>query len=196
MGTSLATRPSLLLRIRDPHDRMAWGEFVDVYAPLVYAYGRRRGLQDSDAADLTQEVLCRVARSAAGFRYDPARGSFRGWLLTVARNEIRKLAGRRAREAGGTGDSEVRQLLDQQPDPLEDERWRQDYQWNLFRWAAEKVRPEFREATWEAFWRTAVLARDIDQVARELHLSPGAVYVARSRVASRIREEVRAVEGE
>jgi RNA polymerase sigma factor (sigma-70 family) len=191
----LATRASLLLRIRDPQDRMAWGEFVGLYAPLIHAYGRRRGLQDSDAADLTQEVLCRVARSAGGFEYDPARGSFRGWLFTVTLNEVRKFAARRAREAG-TGDSDVRQLLEQQPDEREQEAWRRDYQWNLFQWASQKVRCEFRDATWEAFWRTAVLAQDIDAVARELGVSAGAVYVARSRVTSRIREEIQAVEGE
>ena len=196
MSSSLATRASLLLRIRDPQDRMAWGEFVTLYAPLIHAYGRRRGLQDTDAADLTQEVLCCVARSAGGFEYDPARGSFRGWLLTVTLNELRKLARRRAREAGGTGDSQVRQFLEQQPDDREEEIWRQDYQWNLFQWAADKVRGEFREATWQAFWRTAVLTQDVDQVARELQLTPGAVYVARSRVTSRIRDEIQAVEGE
>src|SRR5262249_46801901 len=101
MSFPLATRASLLLRIRDPQDRQAWGEFVALYAPLIHAYGRKRGLQDSDAADLTQEVLRRVSRSAGEFRYDPARGSFRGWLLTVTLNEVRKLGGRRTREAGG-----------------------------------------------------------------------------------------------
>jgi RNA polymerase sigma factor (sigma-70 family) len=195
MSTSLATRASLLLRIRDPQDRMAWEEFVTLYAPLVHAYGRRRGLQDHDAADLTQEVLCRVARSAEGFRYDPARGSFRGWLLTITLNELRKLANRRKRDVEGTGDSNLQRFLEQLPDDR-DESWNQDYQWNLFQWAADKVRGEFREATWQAFWRSAVLARDIDQVAEELRLSAGAVYVARSRVTARIRQQIQAVEGE
>lgn len=196
MSSTLATRASLLLRIRDPQDRMAWGEFVGLYAPLIHSYGRRRGLQDSDAADLTQEVFCRVARSASGFEYDPARGSFRGWLFTVTLNEIRKLATRHARQAGGTGDSDVRQFLEQQPDEREEEIWQRDYQWNLFQWAAEKVRGEFRESTWQAFWRTAVLTEDVDRVAQELGLTAGAVYIARSRVTSRIREEIQAVEGE
>src|SRR5262245_17127784 len=196
MSSTLATRASLLLRIRDPQDRLAWGEFVSLYAPLIHAYGRRRGFQDSDAADLTQEVLCRVARSAGGFQYDPTRGSFRGWLLTITLNEIRKLAARREREAGGTGDTDMRQFLEQQPDAREEEIWQRDYQWNLFQWAAERVRCEFREATWQAFWRTAVLAEDIDTVAQELSLTAGAVYIARSRVTSRIRGEIQAVEGE
>jgi RNA polymerase sigma-70 factor (ECF subfamily) len=196
MSASLATRASLLLRIRDPQDRMAWGEFVSLYAPLIHAYGRRRGLQDHDASDLTQEVLFRVARSAGDFEYDPARGSFRGWLLTITLNELRKLANRRSRQVGGTGDSDLHQLLDQRPDASEEEVWRLDYQWNLFQWAANKVRVEFREVTWQAFWRTAVLAQEIDRVAAELGLSAGAVYVARSRVTARVRDEIQMVEGE
>src|SRR5262249_2979015 len=196
MRGSSPTRPSLLLRIRDPKDRLAWGEFVQVYAPLIHAYGRRRGLQDSDAADLTQEVLHRVARASADFDYDPAKGSFRGWLLAVTRNELRKLATRQARQASGAGDTDVLRLLEQQTDASDEDAWRREYQWNLFQWAANKVRGEFRESTWQAFWRTAVLAHDIDQVARDLRLSPGAVYVARSRVTARIRQEINAVEGE
>src|SRR5262249_8057482 len=135
MSSSSATRASLLLRIRDPSDRLAWGEFVGVYAPLIHAYGRRHGLQDSDAADLTQEVLCRVARASAGFEYDPARGSFRGWLLTVTRNELRKLAARLARHPGGAGDTDVLRFLEQQTDASDEDAWRRDYQWNLFQWA-------------------------------------------------------------
>jgi RNA polymerase sigma-70 factor (ECF subfamily) len=194
MSSPLATRASLLLRIRDPQDRLAWGEFVALYAPLIYAYGRRHGLQDSDAADLSQEVLRRVARSAARFEYDPARGSFRGWLLTVTRNEVRKQAARRTREEAGTGDTDVRQLLEQQPDDRDAEAWQRDYQWNLFQWAADRVRGEFRDPTWQAFWRTAVLSEEVEDVARALGLTAGAVYVARSRVTARIRQEIQAAE--
>src|SRR5262249_10182886 len=187
------TRASLLLRIRDPRDRLAWGEFVRVYAPLIHAYGLRRGLQDSDAADLTQEVLHRVARASARFDYDPARGSFRGWLLTVTRNELRKLA---ARGRHLCGETEVLRFIEQQPDAADEEVWRREYQWALLQWAANTVPLELRAPTWQAFWGTAVLADDTDRVARELGLSPGAIYVARSRVTARIRQEIESVEGE
>ena len=196
MGSSSPTSASLLLRIRDPRDLLAWREFVAVYAPLIHAYGRRRGLQDGDAADLTQEVFHRVARAAAAFEYDPAKGSFRGWLLAITRNELRKVAARQARQASGSGDTDVLRLLEQQADVSDEDAWEREYRWNLFQWAANKVCVEFREATWQAFWRTAVLATGIDQVARDLGLSPGAVYVARSRVTARIRQEIEAVEGE
>jgi RNA polymerase sigma-70 factor (ECF subfamily) len=186
----------LLLRIRDPKDRLAWGEFVQLYAPLIHAYGLRRGLQDSDAADLTQEVLHRVARASAGFEYDPAKGTFRGWLLTITLNELRKLVARQARQASGAGDTDVLRLLEQQEDAADEDAWQREYQWNLFQWAANKVRGDFREPTWQAFWRTAVLAHDTEAVARDLGLSAGAVYVARSRVTARIRQEIEAIEGD
>ncbi len=196
MSSALSTRATLLLRIRDPKDPLAWGEFVSLYAPLVHAYGRRRGLQDSDAADVTQEVLSRVTRAASTFDYDPSRGSFRGWLLTVTRHEIIKQATRRERHEIARGDSDARQLLEQLPDQADDDRWQKDYRWNLFQWVAERVRREFRDATWQAFWRTAVLDEEVEHVARELQLSTGAIYVARSRVTARIRTEITAIEGE
>jgi RNA polymerase sigma factor (sigma-70 family) len=197
MDTIATTRASLLLRIRDPRDRIAWGEFVELYAPLIHAYGLHYGLQDADAADLAQEVLRRVARSAADFEYDPARGSFRGWLFTVTRNELLKLAARNAKKAKGSGDTQVHEVLAQQPDKAQDEEeWDREYQWNLFHWAAERVKHEFREATWQAFWLTAVGGREAGEVARELNISVGAVYIARSRVTARIRQEIQSVEGQ
>ena len=89
MPRSPETRPSLLLRIRDAQDHAAWVEFVEVYAPLVHAYARTRGLQDADAADVTQDVLQAVANHAERFDYDPSRGSFRGWLFRITLNKLR-----------------------------------------------------------------------------------------------------------
>src|SRR4029079_1988400 len=89
MNQSPETRASLLLRIRDAQDHLAWTDFIDIYAPLIHAYSRNRGLQDADAADVTQEVLRAVAVHAERFDYDPARGSFRGWLFRVTLNKLR-----------------------------------------------------------------------------------------------------------
>ena len=82
------TRASLLVRVRDATDGPAWVQFVQVYSPLIYGYARKRGLQDADAADVTQDVLAVVARSVRRLDYDPAKGSFRGWLFTVVRHQL------------------------------------------------------------------------------------------------------------
>src|SRR5262245_8475014 len=99
------TRASLLVRIRDGSDRDAWQQFVEVYAPVVYRYARRRGLQDADAADLMQEVMRSVAAAAGRLDYDPTRGSFRGWLFTVTRNKLFNFLDRRRHQVLGSGDS-------------------------------------------------------------------------------------------
>lgn len=193
----MLTRASLLFRIRDPKDALAWSEFVRLYAPLLHAYGLKNGLQDSDAADMTQDTLRNVLRAAPEFVYEPARGSFRGWLFTVARNEIRRSRLKSDRRRQASGDSDVQEMLAAAPDRSCDaDEWDQAYQMNLFHWAANRVKHEFRDVTWQAFWRTAVDGEEVERVGRELGLTSGAVYIARSRVTARIRQEVQAVEGD
>jgi len=193
----MQTRTSLLVRIRDPHDGPAWSEFVDVYAPLLHAYGMKRGLQDADAADLAQNTLRQVLRAAPGFVYNPGRGTFRGWLLTIARNELRKFAARPTGLARGTGDSDVRALLEAHPASESDEaEWEREYQLNLFHWAARRVQVEFRPKSWQAFWRTVVDGEAIEAVANDLGMTPGAVYIARSRATARVRQEIEAASGD
>jgi RNA polymerase sigma-70 factor (ECF subfamily) len=193
MQRSPVTRPSLLARLRDRRDSSAWDQFVDIYAPLVFAYGRRHRLQDADASDLVQEVLRAVAAASGGFTYDPARGSFRGWLLTVTRNELRRLVRRGSRQPAGAGGTDALLRMAEHPD---DDTWERCHRERLFSWAAGRVRGTFRAATWDAFWKTAVENRPAEAVARELGLSVGAVYIARSRVLARIRSEIAAVEGD
>jgi RNA polymerase sigma-70 factor (ECF subfamily) len=196
MSDSPTTRLTLLVRLRDVGNAEAWAEFVDLYAPLLYRLARRHGLQDADAADLTQDVLRAVVNALPRLAYDPGRGSFRGWLFTVARNQLRKFANARKRQPRGSGGDGTDELLRQQPAPEEEAAWEREYRQRVFAWAAEQVRDRFRPATWQAFWRTFVEGRDPRAVGEGLGLSVGAVYIARNRVLARIREQVRRLEGE
>jgi RNA polymerase sigma factor (sigma-70 family) len=188
------TRPSLLARIRDPRDGVAWSEFVDVYGPLVYDYGRRRGLQDADAADLTQDVLRAVAAAAGRFAYDPARGAFRSWLFTVTRRKLLDSARRRRPGDRGTGDTDAQKRLEEEQDVRsgggEGDEWDQAFRQRLLDWAAGQVRGEFRPATWRAFWLCAVEGKDTREASASLGMSVGAVYAAKCRVLARLREEI------
>jgi RNA polymerase sigma-70 factor (ECF subfamily) len=197
MTTPPPTRPSLLVRLRDAADADAWRKFVDLYAPLVYGLARHRGLQDADAADLTQEVLRAVAAAAERLEYDPRRGSFRGWLFTVARNRLADFFTARGRAAVASGGSEARELLENQPAPDDEtERWDREYERRLFAWAAERVRVDFTEKTWAAFWQAAVEGKPPAEVSAALGLSVGAIYIAKSRVQARLKEVLREATGD
>jgi RNA polymerase sigma factor (sigma-70 family) len=186
------TRPSLLTRIRDPRDAVAWAEFVDIYGPLVYDYGRRRGLQDADAADLTQDVLRAVAAAAGRFAYDSARGAFRSWLFTVTRRKLLDSARRRRPGDRGTGDIDVQKRLEEEQEIRSDgeDEWDQAFRQRLLDWAAEQIRGEFRPTTWRAFWLCAVEGKDTREASASLGMSVGAVYAAKCRVLARLREEI------
>lgn len=192
------TRPSLLLRLRNPQDERAWSEFVEIYEPLIESLARRSGLQHADARELVQDVLVAVARAIDGWNPDPARGSFRGWLFRIARNLMVNLLKREGRQIRATGDSELRRLLNEQPDPTcgDTALFDLEYRRRMFRWAAERIRNEFQESTWEAFRLTCVDGLEIDAVAMQLGMSRGAVYVARSRVMARLKNHIEKIEHE
>ena len=190
MDESPATRRSLIVKLRDPADTAAWHEFVAIYGPLVYGLARRKGLQDADANDLCQEVFRAVA--GAVDRWDPARGSFRGWLSRIARNLLINFLTRQRHQPRGSGTTSVQDLLEAQPaaDPSATALFEAEYEKHLFLWAAAEVRGELVTTTWQAFWQTGVEGRPPQKVAAELKLSVGAVYAARSRVLARLRRRI------
>jgi RNA polymerase sigma-70 factor (ECF subfamily) len=192
------TRVSLLTRLKDGEDTDAWVEFVRLYGPVVYGFARKRGLQDADAADLMQEVLRSVARNAVKLEYDPSRGTFRGWLYTITRNKIYNFLTAQKNRPRATGDEGSRERLDGLPARESDrpDDWELEYQRRLSAKAMDRVKGEFQPNTWTAFWGTAVEGRAAQEVGTELKMSPGAVYVAKSRVLARLRDEVQRLQAE
>jgi RNA polymerase sigma factor (sigma-70 family) len=191
-----ATRASLLVRLRDPHDGEAWRQFVQVYASVVYGFARKRGLQDADAADLMQDVFRAISAAIGRLDYDPARGSFRSWLFTVTRSKLYNFLASQRRQVRGSGDPGVQEQLEEQSAPGEEAAalWDREYEQRVFTWATQQVRGEFQEATWQAFWLTAVEGVGAREVGARLRMSPGAVYVAKSRILARLKEEVHRLE--
>ena len=115
MRQSPSTRPSLLIRLRDPSDEKAWGEFLEIYTPLIHRLARQAGLQSADADDLSQDVFRAVSGAIGRWDPDPGRGSFRGWLFRIARNTIINLLEARRRQPNAVGDTEAHRMLEQQP---------------------------------------------------------------------------------
>jgi RNA polymerase sigma-70 factor (ECF subfamily) len=189
MNNSPETRHSLLLRLAQPNDLEAWQEFVAIYEPVVVRLAMRRGMQLSDAQDLCQEVLTRVAKLAETWVPDARRGKFRGWLARVARNLVIDHFRRNQRMPLTT--SVEMEVLDGvgSTDPAASQ-FEFEERKQIFLRAAELAKGQFSEPTWQAFWRTSVENRRPLQVAEELQMTTGAVYVARSRVLASIRKIV------
>ena len=196
------TRPSLLLRLRDPADQQAWGEFVSLYEPLLLRVMRQRGLQEADARDVTQQVVLAVTQAVEKWQPDGKAASFRRWLFAIARKLALKSMQRgkplRGLPRRGVGGSDMLDLLNNLPEPAPEivTAFHEEYRNEMFHRAAEQARSEFRESTWSAFWKTCVLHEPIAEVARQLELSAGSVYVARSRIIARLRQIVEEYEAD
>jgi RNA polymerase sigma-70 factor, ECF subfamily len=184
------TSPSLIASVKDLGDGAAWAEFLGIYQPVVFQMARRRGLQDADAQDVMQQVFLSISKSIEGWVPGDLQPPFRAWLTTIARNAITKALTRRPRDAA-TGSTSMVELLDAQPDPQETTaEILAEARKELIRWATEQIRSEFSEATWNAFWQTAIEGVPIAEVAKSTGRSAGAVYVARYRVIARLKEKV------
>jgi RNA polymerase sigma factor (sigma-70 family) len=196
MAEAPTTHPSLLIRLRDPRDEQAWCEFTEIYGPLIYQLARYRGLQDADAEDLAQDVFRAVARAIDRYDPDPARGSFRAWLARITGNLIINWLAAERRHPRGSGASEIERLIEEQPDRSGQESalFENEYRRRLLTWAAERVRPAFSGAAWQAFWQTGVEGKPPGEVAKSLGMSLGTVYQYKSRVVARIRREIERVD--
>ena len=176
------TPPSLLEQLRRPNDHQAWRRFVDLYTPLLFYWARRVGLQESDAADLVQEVFALLIRKLPDFAYDRNKG-FRSWLRTVLMNKWREIQRRRPPPQGGAVPDKA--SADDVAALAETE-----FQQRLAVRAMELMKAEFQPATWKACWEHAAVGRPAAEVAAELGMSVNAVYLATGRVLRRLRQEL------
>lgn len=184
------TRASLIVRLRDAADVAAWDEFVAIYGPLVYRLALRQGLQAADADDVVQQVFAAVAQSVHHWLEKPQRGRFRGWLLTIARNIAIKTLTRKPHggvgQGGDPGIVTLNELAARDADVSS--QFDLEFRREVYRWAAEQVRDSVAESTWNAFQLTHIEGVSIADAAKRLNLSVGNIYIARSRVISRLRE--------
>ena len=181
------TRPSLILRLANHQDAQAWTEFRQIYEPLVYRLAIRMGWQHADAIEAQQEVMLHLAK-VVGQWTPQTSGSFRGWLYRVARNVMLRFAETQDRFLQGSADSRVHAVLGATPSAEASGEYDLEFQRQAFAWACHVVRADVAEVTWRAFWETVVDQDTVEQVAERLSMSPGNIYVARSRVMKRLRE--------
>ncbi len=181
---------SLLVRLR-AGQAGAWERLVRLYEQTVYVWCRGAGVSEADAADVSQEVFAAVARHLADFRRERPGDSFRGWLWTITRNKVRDHWRRHVDQVQASGGTTAQEEMNQVPEvgPPDSEAGAEAEPGDLYRRALELIRSEFEERTCRAFVMVTVEARRPADVAAALGMTPGAVYIAKSRVLKRLREE-------
>jgi RNA polymerase sigma factor (sigma-70 family) len=183
------THLSLIVRLQGSLHAPGWREFVEAYEPFLKNLVERQGVSQGDVADVTQQVLLGIARSVEQWQSDGNPASFRRWLNRVARNAAIKFLTSERRQIRGQGGTDFLERLEQAPaEPSVAQA--AEYESELIRWAAGEVRGEFRETSWKAFWGTQVEGRPVPEVAAELGVSVGSIYMSRSRIMARIRVKV------
>jgi len=179
------TSVSLLQKLRhEAPGNEVWVRFVHLYTPLLFYWARKLGMRDSDAADLVQDVFAILVQKLPSFEYDDQKG-FRNWLRTVLLNKWRNHLRATARMVSDNGD------LGMLPDRADPDAFTEaEYREHLLSHALEFMRNQFPPKTWKACWEHVVMDRPAAEVAAELNISVGTVYVAKSRVVSRLRKEM------
>lgn len=187
------TSASLLDRARNPRDREAWFLFADIYEPLIRGWLRRYALQESDADDLVQDVLRKIAAKLPEFQHNQRPGAFRCWVRVITTNELRHWwrDGRFRPSVPGT--TSFAGVLEQLEDPGSalSGVWDQEHDRHIVRRMLQATETDFQPTTWEAFRRHVIEGRQANEVATELGLTVNAVFIAKSRVLQRLRERLK-----
>jgi RNA polymerase sigma-70 factor (ECF subfamily) len=197
----LPTRASLLSRLKDWDGQASWKDFFDTYWKLIYATAIKAGLSDAEAQDVVQDTVISVAKKMREFKYDPALGTFKGWLLQLTRWRIKsQLRKRLPRDAAGaeTGGQEGEtSTLDRVPDPATLDLaayWNEEWQKNLIDAAIERVKAQTSVRQYEIFYLHVVKKFSAAEVAKTLDVTRAQVYLAKLRVSAQVKKIVRNLE--
>ncbi|HEU0009364.1 MAG TPA: sigma-70 family RNA polymerase sigma factor [Verrucomicrobiae bacterium] len=198
----IPTRASLLSRLKDWEDQTSWREFFDTYGRLIYGVARKAGLSDAEAQDVLQETLLAVAKKMPGFTYDPKVDSFKGWLLTVTQwkiaDQFRKRSGVReqclltsaATRQEGTRPTAIERMTDPAGFDLQ-AIWDGEWQAHLLRTALDRVKRRAQPAHFEMYYLHVIKEQPARDVARTLGVSVAQVYLAKHRLGSLLKQELK-----
>ena len=189
----IPTRATLLQRLKDWEDQAGWQDFFDTYWSLIFGLAIKSGLSQSEAEDVVQETLISVAKHMPTFQYDPAIGSFKGWLLNQTRwriaDQIRRRRRRGLYEQGVEEDFPTPANLDLQ-DTVLDKIWDEEWEKNIFQAATLRAKRKVEARQWQIFDFYVVKGWSPEETAKAFDVTVGQVYLIKHRVSETIRLEV------
>lgn len=186
------TNTQLLDDLRNPGNETVWQQFVNRYMPMIVKYAVRSGLRSADAEDAAQQTMIAFCTAYQQGKYDREKGRLRFWLYGIARNQIKSVFRRRAKqEVQVAEDTAQTDFFARQPDEADLEKvWEEEWREAVLRQCLEEVHREFDAKSIEAFELFAWKGLPAQEVAERLGMTPNAVFIVKSRILKRIRELV------
>jgi RNA polymerase sigma-70 factor (ECF subfamily) len=192
----IPTRQSLLSRLKDWEDQASWRLFFETYWKLIYSTAIKAGLTDAEAQDVVQDTIISVSKSIPSFEYDPKKGSFKAWLLTLTRwrivDQLRKRQKGIHISGPGSGTSRtstVHRIPDPAPQKFEQD-WDQEWEANLVEAALRRVKQKVDPQHFQIFDCHVLRQWPVSRVAKALNVGPGKVYLVKHRVNSLVKKEI------
>jgi RNA polymerase sigma-70 factor (ECF subfamily) len=188
----LKTRATLLKKIKDWRDKTSWQEFFDTYWPLIYAAARRAGLADDECQDVVQETMVQIARRMPDFTYDPAVGSFRGWLRNQTRWCIVKQFRKRGRLAARGARTHTEQTPADLPDPatlISDHYWDKEWEKNLLEAAIARAKVKVDPLHYQIYDLYVNQECPAEKVAKIFGVKIAQLYLIKHRLSNIITQE-------
>ncbi len=196
----VATRQSLINRLKDWQDQESWREFFQTYWKLIYSVALKSGLTASEAEDVVQETVLSIAKTMPIYEYEREKCRFKTWLMRMTRMRIIDQFRKRGPDfpAGVSSETSLRtgvieKIADPAP-PFLDKVWDEEWQKNLVDAAMERVKRKVKPQHYQIFYLGAVKEMKPAQVARTLGVNIAQVYLVKHRVAAVIRKEIQELE--
>lgn len=181
---------SLLEALRN-QEPAAWERLVRLYGSVVLNWSQRAGLQPADAEDVVQDVFRTVTAKIDTFQRERPSDTFRGWLWTITWNKIGNFFTQQRGQPQAAGGTDAQRRMSRRAEPAAAFDSTESYDpGGLFDKALESIQCEFEQSSWQAFWRVVIGGQSPGDVATDLGLSVNAVYLAKSRILRRVREEL------
>ena len=185
---SLLTRRSLLSRLRNWNDELSWNEFYDLYSPFVFNFTRKSGLREADALDVVQDVFANLAKKLPGFRYDPARGRFKAFLMFIVRSRIADHWRKQGRQVEAVPLDDQTDI--EAADPVAEDEWHLA----MLEVALARVRQKVSARQYLLFEQASVRCMATEEIIRNHGVNRAQIYMAKLRVGRMLEMEVRKLE--
>jgi RNA polymerase sigma factor (sigma-70 family) len=195
----IPTRRSLLSRLKNWNDDASWRVFFDTYWRLIYNTAIKAGLNDAEAQDVVQDTVISVLKSMPNFRYDPSKGTFKGWLLRLTQRRIVDQGRKRQKGPGdfqqrdfhGRADDDT-DLLERIPDPTGGQMeaiWDAEWEQNLLAAALERTKAKVDLKHYQIFDLYVVKGWKVTEIARVMRVNPAQVYLIKHRIQKLLKDE-------